>query len=125
MYNICSTGLAFLCCDEKSLSPEKSIVIIINMSIIVISNISLIIVITNAFTMGAVTSMYSDTINYTFSSPELFVAPLSTDYTSAYMAGSFVLRSEFGWVQDLGLNALQVVTTPIRFTNDTKYVLLV
>ena len=73
----------------------------------------------NAFTMGTVTPMYSDTINYTFSSSE-FVAPLSTDYTSAYMAGSFALRSEFEWVQDLGLNALQAITTPIRFTNDTN-----
>ena len=71
------------------------------------------------FDSGTVTPMYSDTINYTFSTTE-FVAPLSTDYTNAYTAGSFSLISTFEWVQDLGFNALPAIATPIRFTNDTN-----
>ena len=68
---------------------------------------------------GAVTPVYSDTINYTYSS-SAFAPPLSTDYTDAVTAGSFSLRSTVGWVQDLGRNSLPAITTPIRFTNDTN-----
>ena len=71
------------------------------------------------FISGTVTPMYSDTINYTFTSAE-FVPPLSTDYTNAFTAGSFSLRTSFNWVQDLGFNPLPAITTPIRFTNDTN-----
>ena len=71
------------------------------------------------FNTGTVTPMFSDTINYTYTSSE-FVPPLSTDYTNAYTAGSFSLTSNFNWVQDVSLNSLAAITTPIRFTNDTN-----
>ena len=71
------------------------------------------------FNSGTVTPMFSDTINYTYTSAE-FVPPLSTDYTNAYTAGSFSLTSNFNWVQDVGLNPLPAITTPVRFTNDTN-----
>ena len=73
----------------------------------------------SSFTTGTVTPTYSDTINYTFSSTE-FVPPLSTDYTNAFTAGSFSLRTTFNLIEDLGLNPLFAITTPIRFTNDTN-----
>ena len=71
------------------------------------------------FNSGTVTPMFSDTINYTFTSAE-FVPPLSTDYTNAFTAGSFSLTSSFNWVQDVGFNPLLAITTPVRFTNDTN-----
>jgi hypothetical protein len=71
------------------------------------------------FNTGAVTPMFSDTINYTYTSSD-FVPPLSTDYTNAYTAGSFSLTSNFNWVQDVSLNPLAAITIPIRFTDDTN-----
>ena len=71
------------------------------------------------FNSDTVTPMFSDTINYTYTSAE-FIPPLSTDYTNAYTAGSFSLTSNFNWVQDVGLNPLAAITTPVRFTNDTN-----
>ena len=71
------------------------------------------------FNTGTRTPMFSDTINYTYTSSE-FVPPLSTDYTNAYTAGSFSLTSNFNWVQDVSFNALAAITIPIRFTNDTN-----
>ena len=70
---------------------------------------------------GTVTPLYSDNINYTYSS-SVFVPPLSTDYANAFTAGSFSLRTSANppWVQDLGRNPLPAITTPIRFTNDTN-----